>query len=113
MSEWHAASVNRAKKKQKMEKGKTENEILNKPIIQMNGREFLKLMAYQKTLQTNDSERELIKGRTQLAKRLDVSVSSLIKWENEGLIRPETQAGRVIIFDLQSVLNDLRNYGKK
>lgn len=90
-----------------------KNDILNKPIIQMNGGEFLKLMAYQKTLQTNDSERELIKGRTQLAKRLNVSVSSLIKWENEGIIRPETQTGRVIIWDLPTVLSDLRNYGKK
>lgn len=90
-----------------------KTDILTKPLIQMNGAEFLKLMGYQKTLQTNDSERELVKGRTQLAKRLNVSVSSLIKWENEGIIRPETQTGRVIIFDLPTVLSDLRNHGKK
>ncbi len=90
-----------------------KNDLFKKPLFQMTGEEFLKLMGYQKTLQTNDSERELVKGRTQLAKRLNVSVSSLIKWENEGIIRPETQTGRVIIFDLPTVLNDLRNHGKK
>ncbi len=80
----------------------------------MTGEEFIKLIAHQKSFQNNDaSEKELVKGRTQLAKKLSVSVSSIIHWENQGIISPETQTGRIIIYNLQTVMESLKNHGKK
>ena len=90
-------------------------DLLEKPIYSMSGNEFLSLLKHGVNMQEERSGKDktrLIKGRGALAAELGVSVMTLIDWEKQGFFKPETKIGRILIYDLDQVIEDLKKAGK-
>lgn len=91
------------------------NELLEKPIYTMSGREFISLLRHGASPEQPRPEANkprLIKGRGTLAAEIGVSVMTVIEWERQKFLKPKTKIGRVLIYDLDQVLTDLQKAGK-
>ncbi len=91
-----------------------KKELLEKPIFQMSGQDIMDLIGFvNRQVDKAQTKQRLIKGRSTLAAELGVAVTTVIKWESSGIIKPFNKLGRVLIYDLDQVHNDIQAAGKK
>lgn len=83
-----------------------KKNLFEKPIFMMTGEEYIELMAATHP-KTSPAETTYIRGRTKLAKRLGVSLTTIIRWEEDGIIKPVRHIGRVLIYNLDEILKDV------
>ncbi len=55
------------------------------------------------------NEPRYVKGRKELSLRLGVSLPTIIKWEDKGIIKKHSQIGRVITYDLHQCRENQKN----
>lgn len=72
----------------------------------MTGQEYLELLEATKP-KPNPEKIQYIRGRTNLAKKLGVSLTTIINWEEKEIIRPVKQIGRVLIYNLDEILENV------
>ncbi len=83
-----------------------KHNILKKPLFMLTGEEYLELLDTTKP-KPSTAETTYIRGRTKLAKRLGVSLTTIIRWEEDEIIKPVRQIGRVLIYNLDEILKDV------
>ncbi len=90
------------------------DELKSKRLFEMTAGEFAELLqeAAAKPESDKNMKKEIIKGRTQLAKRLGISLSTLNAWEKKGVVKAFSQHEATILYDLDEVLLSLKKNGK-
>jgi hypothetical protein len=99
--------------------------LLNKAVLSMNGAEFLELLQQAKGTEVKEEKKQsplndypnlpqFITGIKELARWLGISVSTVSRMKNEGLLDDATfQNGKTVIFETYKVLEILRVSNKK
>ena len=87
-------------------------EKMKQSVAMLTAEEFIQLLkeAIPQNTQEKEPEVKYIRTRKGLAAVLGVSEITIIKWEEKGLIKPHTQVGRVLIYDLNQCRENLRKH---